>query len=1137
MPDQKLQDRSFIWFNATQFLGALNDNMFKLFVIFFLIGILGAGQTNRIVATGSAFFVLPFLLFSAAAGVLADKYSKKTIIVICKFAELAVMICGAAAFLLKSELGLYIVLFLMATHSAVFSPSKYGIVPELVERDELSKSNSLLVMFTYIAIVVGTALAPFVAQQAGSNYVLAQAACVIFAAAGVAAAFMIKNTPPADPGKKMTVFFVSDIWRTLVSIKGDKYLLQAVLSSAYFTMLGAYLQLNMIPYGIAYLGLGQEQSGYLFFVAAVGIGAGARVAGKLSGRDIEFGIVPLGAFLLTLASVSLNFLPANVWVVCPAIFLAGMGAGLFIVPVDSFVQYRAPLAERGQILAASNFLGWVGVLIASGLVYLNTVMGFTAGQGFVMMGLLTLALTIVSFLVLPDFLLRFITLVITRLVYDIKVKDAENVPLEGPALLVCNHISYVDALLLVATQQRRLRFVMTSDIYEGWAFFTPLFKIMGCIPINMKDPPKKIIASLQAARQAMDDGFLVCIFAEGALTRTGMLREFRKGFTKIVKNTNYPIIPVYIGGAWGTFTSYYHGKFVKKLAGTFRYPVSVLFGRPLPAASSAGEVRLAVMELSCDYFNGRKEERGSLGRNFVETARGNWRRQIMSDTTGKKLTYGRALAASLLIRSAIKERTREQDKVGILLPASAGGALANIAVTLSGKVPVNLNYTVSKEAFASAIAQCSIRTIITSRAFMEKMSALSLPENSAVYLEDLTGDLSAWGKLLLGLKAKFAPAGALLGEKGFTPDQTATVIFSSGSTGAPKGVELSHHNILSNIESLRIVFDLADSDNICSALPLFHSLGYTASLWYPLLSGVPVSYHMNPLEAAAVAGLARENKSTMLFATPTLLMLYMHRAKKEDFAALRYVIVGAEKMKPKLADLFEKKFGVRPLEGYGATELAPVAALSVPHADRDPAEFQAGWKEGSVGLPLPGVAMKVVDMDTGAFLPAGQEGLLLVKGPNVMTGYLGQPGLTAEALKDGWYKTGDVARIDEDGFVCITDRLSRFSKIGGEMVPHLAVEEALQRGLGKVEPVVAVTGVPDERKGERLVVLHTPEAGEAAAMHALLAASALPNLWKPSADSYFRIDSFPVLGTGKLDLKALKQKALELSGPGAAGQP
>lgn len=1125
---QERLSRDFVWLNVAQFFGALIDNVFKLLAMLFLINMQGQEAASSISAIASAVFVAPFLLFSAAAGVLADRYSKRTVLIASKGLELAVMLGAVVAFYQGQAVFLYMVLFLISFQSTLYGPSKYGIVPELVERQQLSRANSMLVMFTFLAIIAGTALAPLLVDITGGNYPLAQSVCILASVAGLFATSRIRRTPAAGSTSRINLLFVRDIWRTLMAIRHDRYLMQAVLASAYFTMLGAYLQLNMIPYGIQHLGLTEQKSGYLFFVVAVGVAAGAFAAGKMSGKNIEFGVVPPGALLLTVAAVLLKFLPPSLLLVLPAVFAAGVGAGLFVVPVDSFIQSKSPSAMRGEILAASGFISWVGVLAASGLVLMTVRLGWSAATGFLLMGALTLVLAVMALWVLPDFLLRFVLLVITRCAYRIRVSGSERIPTDGPAILVCNHVSYMDALLLVATQQRRLRFMLPASIYHDWPWLRPFFRLMKCIPVDSDGPPKQIVQALNAAKAALAEGFMVCVFAEDAMTRTGNIRSFHRGFEVIAKDSDYPIYPVYIGGAWGAFTSYYHGRFRSRWGGIRRYSVSVLFGEAMPSTSSAGAVRMAVMELSCDYYQERKQARRPLGQMLVQGARENWSRQAMTDSTGKSLLYGRLLTGVVLLSDKLRQRTEGEANIGILLPSSVGGALVNMAVTIMGKTSVNLNFTASRDSFLSAIAQCELKTVVTSKTFMERFPDLPLPEGT-VYLEDLMASATAADKRRAFFKARFMPMRLLAGVPGFEPDRIATIIFSSGSTGEPKGVMLSHHNIQSNIESLRAVFSSTPADNVCAALPFFHSLGYTGALWFPVLSGFSAVYHSNPLDGGVIAELVREHKSTILFATPTFLMLYLRKAKKEDFATLKYVVVGAEKLKERLAVAFDEKFGVRPLEGYGATELSPVAALSLPHAEAGGIR-QAGWKEGSVGLPLPGVAVKIVDPDTGVPMPSGEPGLLLVKGPNVMVGYLKKPEMTAEVLQDGWYRTGDVARLDADGFVIITDRLSRFSKIGGEMVPHLGIEEAFHAQLSVSGQVLVITAVPDERKGEKLVLLYTDEAGDDAKIKAMIEACDIPNLWKPGADACFRIEALPVLGTGKLDLKAVKEMGKTLAG-------
>jgi acyl-[acyl-carrier-protein]-phospholipid O-acyltransferase/long-chain-fatty-acid--[acyl-carrier-protein] ligase len=397
-----------------------------------------------------------------------------------------------------------------------------------------------------------------------------------------------------------------------------------------------------------------------------------------------------------------------------------------------------------------------------------------------------------------------------------------------------------------------------------------------------------------------------------------------------------------------------------------------------------------------------------------------------------------------------------------------------------------------------------------------------------VELEEVIQSAGRWSKVRAALRATLYPAGSLVACKEFQGDAAATILFSSGSTGTPKGVVLSHHNIQSNVEASDQLLRLNGNDTMSGTLPFFHALGYTCTMWLPLLSGCAASYHPNPLDGAGIARMVRRNACTILVATPTFLVAYMRRAKPEDFRTLRHCIAGAEKLKPKLADSFEEKFGVRPLEGYGATELSPLACVNVPDVERYGRIIQ-GTKPGSIGQPIPGVAVRIRNPETGESISQGEEGVMWIRGPNVMIGYLHNPEATREVLRDGWYNTRDVAYIDSDGFITITDRLARFSKIGGEMVPHVAIEDVLMEGLDTHKRVVAVTAVPDEKRGERLIVLYTAESGGAEKLQQILHGSDLPNLWRPSPKSFHEVADLPELATGKLDLGAVRKIAADLN--------
>jgi len=357
-------------------------------------------------------------------------------------------------------------------------------------------------------------------------------------------------------------------------------------------------------------------------------------------------------------------------------------------------------------------------------------------------------------------------------------------------------------------------------------------------------------------------------------------------------------------------------------------------------------------------------------------------------------------------------------------------------------------------------------------------------------------------------------------------DDTLTVIFTSGSTGDPKGVVLNHFNVDSNVEAVsQVAHSKEGLDKLLGTLPLFHSFGYM-SMWLGLNHSLGIVLHPNPLDAPTIGPLIEKHKVTMIMTTPTFLKIYMRRIMPGQLGSVRCIITGAEKLPKSLSDNFLANFGIRPIEGYGATECSPVIATSTLDV-RKAGVFQPGSYHGTVGQPLPGVVTCIVDPENFEELPLELEGMLLVKGPNVMQGYLGQEELTEKVMHDGWYITGDIAMMNADGYLKITDRLSRFSKIGGEMVPHGSIEEALHTAANASLPVFAVTAIPDASKGERLAVLHTLNKDKIPAIHEKLSAQGLPNLFIPRLDHFIKVEKLPMLGTGKLDLRTIKARAAE----------
>lgn len=726
---------------------------------------------------------------------------------------------------------------------------------------------------------------------------------------------------------------------------------------------------------------------------------------------------------------------------------------------------------------------------------------------------------------MPLGLVRFAIRCLMVALYRVRVLNAGNVPAKGGALLVSNHVSFMDGFLVGwAARHRHVRFMIWRPYYDHWAFHG-LLRALRTIPVDLGGP-RALTAAIQAARRELEAGHVVCIFPEGSVTRTGNLLPFKRGMEKIAQGLDIPVIPVHLDRVWNSILSFAGGQFFGKTPGRWPYPVTVSFGVPLtsekPKPPTAWAARQAVEELGSAAAELTRKRGATLPARFVRLARRHWSKFAMADSTGRELTYGRALTAAVMLAAEVRRRADSERMIGVLLPATVGGALANLGVSLAGKVPVNLNFTGGPEAMAYAAAQCEIRTVITSKVFLAK-AKLDAPEGS-VYLEDIMASITKGQKLFALIKARLAPH-AWLTPKG-DPDSLATVIFSSGSTGVPKGIMLSHFNLATNVDAVLQIFSLDHRDRIVGVLPLFHSFGFLATIWLPLFTGGGVVYHPNPTDAKVIGELIHKYKGTFLLSTPTFCGTYMRKCTREQFASLRFVVVGAEKLREPLRKEFQETFGIDLLEGYGMTEMSPVVAVNSP-GFKDPKYPQIGTKHGTVGLPIPGVAVRIVDPETKEPLPPGQEGMLLVKGPNRMLGYLNDPARTAQVFENGWYVTGDMAKVDEDGFLSITDRLSRFSKVGGEMVPHLLVEELISKVCGDAPCVV--TGLPDERKGERLAVLYTDPTITPEELWHRLSATDLPKLWLPKLENIHHVEELPLLGTGKLDLRGVRARALELA--------
>jgi|CZKI01.1.fsa_nt_gi acyl-[acyl-carrier-protein]-phospholipid O-acyltransferase/long-chain-fatty-acid--[acyl-carrier-protein] ligase len=721
---------------------------------------------------------------------------------------------------------------------------------------------------------------------------------------------------------------------------------------------------------------------------------------------------------------------------------------------------------------------------------------------------------------------------LARVLYHVRAIGVERLPATGGAVVIANHLSYVDVVVLQLACPRPLRFVA----YRGPGtsrFLDWIFKMAGAIVAPPGSPRQGIAAAVDALRR----GEILCVFPEGGISRTGQLMAIRGGFELMAQGAGVPVIPAALDGLWGSVFSFAGNKYLWKSPRLMPTPVCVIFGDPLPPdQADTMSARRALMELGADAFSERPMLRRHIGR---ETVRALARRPgsvALIDRTAERRVVGAAqLIAAAAVLGRRLRKTVPEKRVGVVLPPGAGATIANLAVVCAGKIPVNFNFTAGRTSAESSIAVSGVRTILTADAMRAKLADFPWPERTL----DLRAEIQASGgkrAMLPWLAAAWLLpnqwVASLLGLPRTGDRQEAALLFTSGSVGNPKGVVVTHRNLLANCAQISSMSILPDTVTMLGCLPVFHCFGFTVTLWYPLIRGCLLVTTPSPLDTRAMVDSIREENVTVVIGAPTFLRPLMKRATPADLRSVDLVVSGAEKLPEDLRRGFLEKFHMEILQGYGLTETSPVSSVNQPHppVTTPTADEQIGKKAGSVGRLLPGMSARAMHPDTGEELPRGETGVLWLRGSNVFSHYLEDEAGTGEAIRDGWFVTRDLGWIDEDGFVTVEGRLARFSKIGGEMVPHGTIEQKIAEvyGIdpGDAQPFVVV-GIPDEAKGEKLVIVSTLElsAGE---IKDRLAAAGFPNLWIPR--TVLKVGEIPILGTGKLDIVRCRRLALESFG-------
>ena len=717
--------------------------------------------------------------------------------------------------------------------------------------------------------------------------------------------------------------------------------------------------------------------------------------------------------------------------------------------------------------------------------------------------------------------LYFFGRALVRCFYRVTAFGTEDLP-KGGFLLLPNHITWVDAIVLQLACPRPIRYIIDEEFYRK-LILHPFLRAVRCIPIDTRHPR----SAIRAAAEQIAAGEIVCLFPEGQLTRSGTLLRLRRGYEVIACHAKSPVVPAWLDQLWGSIFSFQGGRFFTKLPRKIPYRVTVSFGKPLDCESAdMATVREELLKLGEFCFSRRPLLDRHLGEACV---RGLKRRPfaiaVVDGLDHSVLSRSKLLGAAAALSCYLRKEVPDE-RIAIVLPASKGSVVANLAVTLAGKIPVDLNFTAGRAANESCCKHADLRVAISATQFIDRLKDFPWPER-VLKLDEMMPAMK-WRILFWWITSILVPTQLLLRllqiPKEGGPTE-AILLFTSGSTGDPKGVVLSHRNIVGNVSQFRELLDAKKDDAILASLPFFHTFGSTVTLWYPLIEGVRIVTYPNPLEAAKNAALIERYKLTLLLATPTFLRAYLRKVEPHQLRSLRLVITGAEKLPLDLAKSFEERFDQKVFEGYGLTETAPVVSVNLPEPrpTKPGEQVQPSSRLGSVGKMAPGIAAEIREPETNRKISLHDSGMLWLRGPNIFEGYLHEPERTGDVLRDGWFKTGDIGRFDEDGFLYIEGRLSRFSKIGGEMVPHEAIEHKIVDLLGfsgRDERTIAIVGVQDETKGEALVLLAAADV-DLTQLRTKLHEAGVPNLWIPKKIQ--SVESIPVLASGKLDLKKCKE--------------
>jgi acyl-[acyl-carrier-protein]-phospholipid O-acyltransferase/long-chain-fatty-acid--[acyl-carrier-protein] ligase len=1117
-----------------QFFAAFGDNFLKTALSFVVLVQIAGPNSAALITLAGAVYISPFFFLSGLGGELADRYDKAFIAQRVKLTEMAAAALAVIGFAFHSVILLFVALFMFGTLATLFGPIKYGILPDHLARTELPAGNALIEAGTFLAILLGTILAG-IAANGNSNPVHFAWLMLLTACASWLSSLLIPPTGEGAPNLAINRNVLVSTWDLIKELRGDRRLWWGAIVVSWFWLVGALVLSLLLP--LVHLNLnGTDAVITLFltvFSVAVATGSGLAAwlaAGRIVLLPTLFGAVMIGVFSLDLGWMAHDFVPT----VAPAgigsffaaphsirmlVDLAGIaiGGGLFVVPTFAAVQAWAHPDRRARVVAGVNVLN-AAFMVAGALVQaLLQGFGFSVPLLFAIIGAANLLVAVAIGRTMPASWIADFLSIVFRAFYHLEVKGFDNIAKAGPnAIIALNHVSFLDPPLAMSLLPKRPIFAIDVAMSQHW-WIQPFLKFVRSMAL---DPLKPF--SLRAIINAVRDGEMLVIFPEGRITVTGSLMKIYDGAAMIADKSEAMVVPVHIDGPEATIfsrlkRSQVRRRWFPKITVNVLEPVKLKVDEALKGRKRRQAAGAALYEIMSDLMFRSTPTDRTVVDDLIEAAKVHgpgW--QATEDPVSGKLTYRRFLQAVAILGAKLMPLALEGRALGVMLPTSNGGVVTVFAVMSAGRVPAMINFSAGAASILGACRAAEIDTILTSRTFVEKGRLEHVIEQiqkqvRIVYLEDVRKTITFADKL----RGLWHWKKALVARK---PDDWAVILFTSGTEGLPKGVVLSHRNILTNVAQCAARIDFGREDKLFNALPIFHSFGFTGGVVLPLISGVPIYLYPSPLHYRTVPELVYGVCATVLFGTDTFLNGYARMANPYDFRSLRYVVAGAEQVRESTREIFMEKFGLRILEGYGLTETSPVLALNTPMFN----------KFGTVGRLLPGMEAKLEHVDG-----VDEGGRLYVKGPNVMLGYLraDKPGVL-EPPPDGWHDAGDIVTIDAQGFITIKGRAKRFAKVGGEMV-SLAAVEMLAADLWP-DNVSAVAAVPDPRKGERLILVTDKQGATRSEFQAYARSKHASELMLPS--EVIVRDKLPLLGSGKVDHLTLQKFALEEAAAKVAAQ-